>query len=54
MERPGNGYGRPVRPGPAAMLRGTNAYLLARAWDPSELLTVVLRDEVSVDDALTA
>ena len=53
MERPGNGFGRSPRPGPAALFRGHDAYLMARAWDPSELLHVVLRDDV-VDDALHA
>jgi len=57
MERPGNGFGRPLRPGPgpAALLRGEGAYLMAHALDPSELLHVVLREDVAVaDDALHA
>ena len=55
MERPGNGFGRSVRPGPAAVLRDQDAYLTARALDPSELLHVVLREDVAVaDDALHA
>lgn len=55
MERPGNGFGRPVRPRPAALLRGEGAYLMAHALDPSELLHVVLREDVAVaDDALHA
>jgi len=55
MERPGNGFGRSLRPGPAAVLRGEDAYLMARVLDPSELLHVVLREDVVVaDDALHA
>jgi hypothetical protein len=54
MERPGNGFGRSVRPGPAAAIRGEDARLMARALDPSELLHVVLREDVVIDDALHA
>jgi len=35
-------------------LRGEGAYLMARALDPSELLHVVLREDVVIDDALHA
>jgi hypothetical protein len=49
VERPGSGYGRPVRSGPPARLRGMVVH--ARSWDPSELLVVSL---IERDDAALA
>jgi hypothetical protein len=49
VERPGSGYGRPVRPRPPAELREMVAD--ARNWDPTELLVVSLSDR---DDAAVA
>src|SRR5947209_3826788 len=34
VERPGSGFGRPVRPGPPAHLRTADACAQMRAWDP--------------------
>jgi hypothetical protein len=38
LQRPGNGFGRPLRPGPPARWRDIELIEKARAWDPSELL----------------
>jgi len=51
VERPGSGFGRPVRrPGPPAEMRGADALAQARAWDPIDLLMVTLfeRDDAAV------
>lgn len=45
MPRPGSGFGRPVRTGPPKELRDAATDPDARAWDPAELLQVVLDDE---------
>jgi hypothetical protein len=47
--RPGNGFGRPLRPGPPARWRDVELLGTARAWDPSELLVEPNRAEA--DDA---
>jgi hypothetical protein len=49
VERPGSGYGRPVRPGPPACLREMVGH--ERNWDPTELLVVSL---IERDDAALA
>ncbi len=49
VERPGNGFGRPVRPGPPKHWRGADAYAIARNWNPSDLLVVDLGER---DDAV--
>jgi hypothetical protein len=38
LERPGNGFGRPVRARPSAMLRDVSTIAKLRDWDPVELL----------------
>jgi hypothetical protein len=38
MERPGNGFGRPVRPRPPAQWRNVATLATLRNWDPVELL----------------
>ncbi len=45
LERPGNGFGRPLRARPNATLRDAATIQRLRTWDPAELLhtpTVVL------------
>ena len=37
-ERPGSGFGRPLRPGPPARWRRAELVAKARAWDPATLL----------------
>jgi hypothetical protein len=49
VERPGNGFGRSVRPGPPKHWRGSDAYATARNWNPSDLLVV---DLIERDDAV--
>jgi hypothetical protein len=38
FERPGNGFGRPLRPGPPARWRDVEALVTTAQWDPIELL----------------
>ena len=38
FERPGNGFGRPLRPGPPARWRDVEALVTTSQWDPIELL----------------
>jgi hypothetical protein len=45
VERPGNGFGRPVRPGPRKQSRGADAIATARDWNPDDLLVVDDRDD---------
>ena len=42
-----------MKPGPTADLRGADAYVRARAWDPSELLHVELVESERGDAAVT-
>jgi hypothetical protein len=49
VERPGNGFGRPARPGPRKQWRGTDAIANARGWNPDDLLVVEISER---DDAL--
>jgi hypothetical protein len=52
MVRPGNGYGRPVRPGPQQIWRSPETIAEVRAWDPVELLIVNLA--TASDDTVPA
>jgi hypothetical protein len=45
VTRPGNGFGRPVRPGPPAGLRDARALAVFSTWDPVELLFVNLTND---------
>jgi len=38
LERPGNGFGRAIRPRPLAAWRDMTTIAELRAWDPAELL----------------
>jgi hypothetical protein len=47
LARPGNGYGRPVRPRPTAKWRAADDVAARRAWDPAELLII----DIATDDS---
>ena len=50
LARPGNGFGRPVRPGPPTELRDARALAVFASWDPIQLLFVNLtNDDQSVN-----
>ncbi len=38
FERPGSGFGRPLRPGPPARWRDVEVLATTSAWDPIQLL----------------
>jgi hypothetical protein len=52
VTRPGNGFGRSLRPGPRQEWRSPETIAEVRAWDPVELLIVNLT--TSSDDAVNA
>ena len=52
LARPGNGYGRAVRPRPTASWRALDQLEPLRGWDPAELLVINLNtttDDTSVN-----
>jgi hypothetical protein len=49
MERPGNGFGRTVRPRPPQRWRDPAAIAVFRSWDPVEVLLAT----ATTDDAVT-
>ena len=52
LVRPGNGFGRPLRPGPRREWRSPDTVAEVRAWDPVELLIVNLTS--ASDDTVPA
>lgn len=55
LARPGNGYGRPLRPGPPAQWRDPAALATFRSWDPVEVfLAQVTAAGTAGDAAVTA
>jgi hypothetical protein len=57
LERPGSGYGRPVKPRPPTRWRDVHSLAALRGWDPVELLIVQLNStatETSGDATVTA
>jgi hypothetical protein len=52
LRRPGNGFGRPLRPGPRSEWREPETLAEVRAWDPVELLVVNLT--TATDDPVNA
>jgi hypothetical protein len=44
FERPGSGFGRPLRTGPPARWRDVELLTIVCAWDPIELLTAAAND----------
>lgn len=44
LDRPGSGFGRPLRTGPPARWRDIELLTIVCAWDPSELLAAAAND----------
>jgi hypothetical protein len=53
LERPGSGFGRPLRAGPPARWRDVEALQHAREWDPSELLRATSVVDASAEALVT-